>query len=136
MAYPAIGDYNGGVCPESHPVAIFSVFYEFFFDTSKFPDYQNWVYATGDKSVGYTLHGDYIQGWTNQTALQEALQTCTGTQGERASSCSVTSGVVTGGSTVPLEIPAPVENLGQNGPLPKLPGNNPIINFPNVTSSA
>jgi hypothetical protein len=36
MQYPAIGDFNGGVCPQSHPVALISLFYEFFFDTSKF----------------------------------------------------------------------------------------------------
>ena len=28
MAYPAIGTYDGGVCPESHPKAIFSLFWK------------------------------------------------------------------------------------------------------------
>ena len=58
MAFPAIGDYNGGVCPQSHPIAIISLFYEFFYDTSNFPDYQNWVWAMGDPT-GYGLHGDF-----------------------------------------------------------------------------
>lgn len=35
MAFSAIGDYNGGVCPKSHPVAIVSVFTKFFYDTTQ-----------------------------------------------------------------------------------------------------
>lgn len=54
MAFPAIGDYNGGVCPESHPVAIVSVFYEFFYNTGKITDFNRWVYSSGD-GVGYGL---------------------------------------------------------------------------------
>jgi hypothetical protein len=64
MAYPAIGDYNFGVCPSSHPIAIFSVFYEFFFDTSPYTNFNKFVYAMGDVT-GYGLHGDFINGWTD-----------------------------------------------------------------------
>lgn len=54
MAFPAIGDYNGGVCPESHPVAIVSVFTEFFYNTRQVKDSNRWVYSEGD-GVGYAL---------------------------------------------------------------------------------
>lgn len=54
MAFPAIGDYNGGVCPESHPIAIVSVFTEFFYNTRQVTDFNRWVYSEGD-GVGYAL---------------------------------------------------------------------------------
>lgn len=62
MSYPVYGpggQYNGGMCPPTHPKAIYSVFYEFFFDTSAFQDWQNLIYSMGDVT-GYGLHGDYL----------------------------------------------------------------------------
>ena len=127
MAYPAIGHYNKGVCPESHPVALISIFYEFVFKTEPFPDYENWIYAMGDPT-GYGLHGDFINGWTDQDALQDALRTCTGDKGLDSPSCSITKGQKSAIAPqfVPLEVPSPKEEVGQNGPVPKLPGDNPI----------
>ena len=54
MAFPALGDYNGGVCPESHPIATVSVFTEFFYNTRQITDFNRWVYSEGD-GVGYAL---------------------------------------------------------------------------------
>jgi hypothetical protein len=88
MAFPAIGAYNGGVCPQSHPVAIYSVFYEFYYDTSPFTDYANLVYAMGDPT-GYGLHGDFLNGWSDQNALAQAVDTCQGPQGPAATTCSI-----------------------------------------------
>lgn len=56
MSFPAIGTYNSGVCPESHPRAIVSVFYEFFYATGAVQDFNRWVWAQGD-TTGYGLHG-------------------------------------------------------------------------------
>lgn len=124
MAYPAIGDYNGGVCPPSHPTAIFSIFYEFFYDTSPYPDWQNLVYAMGDKT-GYGLHGDFINGWTDQNALQNSMATCTGPQNVEAPGCSLgRPGVVS--SQSPEVAAIYEEDIGLNGPISRLPGNNPI----------
>ncbi|KAN0099385.1 protein of unknown function (DUF1996) domain containing protein [Hyaloscypha variabilis] len=124
MAFPAFGDYNGGVCPQSHPVAIYSVFYEFYYDTSPFTDYQNLVYAMGDPT-GYGLHGDFLNGWSDQNALAQAVNTCQGPEGAYATTCSVNS---EDGSAVALNpvVPAPAENVGLTGPIAALPGNNPI----------
>ena len=59
MSYPdpRYGDYNGGVCPESHPHAVITLFYEFHFDTSPYAD-RNFVFAQGDKT-GHGFHGDF-----------------------------------------------------------------------------
>lgn len=122
MAYPAIGAYNGGVCPATHPVAILSVFFEFFFYTEPFPDHK-FVYAMGD-TTGYGLHGDFLNGW-DQEALDRSLETCTGPLGAYAQNCSVNAGQGSA-SQEALEVAAPVEDVGLNGPLDTLPGNNTI----------
>ncbi|KAL4923781.1 DUF1996 domain-containing protein [Aspergillus undulatus] len=123
MAYPAVGDYNKGVCPKSHPMAIYSIFVEFIFNTKPFPDYQNWVYATGDRT-GYGLHGDFINGWTDQVALQGAFETCTGSGWLRDPRCSITK--TQKRPLVPLflqpDAPVPGDDLGQKAAIPKLPG--------------
>ena len=151
MAFPAIGAYNGGVCPQSHPKAIYSVFYEFFYDTSPFTDFNRWVYAMGDPT-GYGLHGDFINGWTDQNALVEAVPTCQGPDGFYSPSCSVnvrehavslpctynsteTNNIIKQageGSAVSLtpQVPAPTEAVGLSGPIPALPGNNPVTGTP------
>jgi len=124
MAFPAIGDYNGGVCPQNHPIAILSIFYEFYYDTSAFPDYANWVYAMGDPT-GYGLHADFVNGW-NQNALEQSLVSCSGPQGAYAPTCSVNAGQGSAVSLKPQVASSPLENVGLTGPIPALPGNNPI----------
>jgi len=127
MAFP-VGSYNGGYCPKSHPVAIYSVFYEFFYDTGAIQNFNRLVWAMGDPT-GYGLHGDYINGW-NQTALDNAMRTCTGTNGVQTPSCSLWVPSLNGpgaasSQTVQTTNPNP-EPVGFQGPLSALPGNNPV----------
>ncbi|PKY00178.1 hypothetical protein P168DRAFT_276618 [Aspergillus campestris IBT 28561] len=125
MAYPASGDYNSGVCPKSHPVAILSIFLEFFFNTHPFPDHDNWVYSNGD-ATGYGLHGDYINGWEDQVALGNAMKTCTGPKLLNDPKCSLTKHQkrpLTPVKQTP-EIAASEEEIGQNGRVLQLPGHN------------
>ncbi|KAL2869543.1 DUF1996 domain-containing protein [Aspergillus lucknowensis] len=126
VAFPAIGDYNTGVCPESHPVAIFSVFLEFFYATKDFPDWENWVYAMGDPT-GYGLHGDFVNGWTDLDALGKAFETCSG-DGKSTNSpdCSITKGKLQSAEPQDAETPPPDEDVGLENPLAKLPGDNPV----------
>ncbi|KAL4993326.1 hypothetical protein BDV10DRAFT_199711 [Aspergillus recurvatus] len=90
------------VCSESHPVAIFSIFVEFIFNTEPFADYQNLLYATGDRS-GYGLHGDFINGWTDQVALQSAFEKCTGKGWLQDPGCSITKTQTRPVAPLPLE---------------------------------
>ncbi|KAL4867849.1 hypothetical protein BDV12DRAFT_209569 [Aspergillus spectabilis] len=102
MAYPAIGDYNKGICPKTHPVGIFSIFIEILFNTKPFPDYKNWVYAIGDRT-GYGLHG---KGWLSDPK------------------CSITMTQKRPLSPVALqpEVSSPPDELGQNRTIQALPG--------------
>ncbi|KAL4865310.1 hypothetical protein BDV12DRAFT_211101 [Aspergillus spectabilis] len=126
MSFPAIGNYNGGVCPQSHPIAITSIFLEFFYDTSRLPDWENLVYAMGDRT-GYGLHGDFVNGWTDINALSNAFKTCSGPNiSLNSPGCSITQGRMIPSQPRTLEHAAPVEDLGLQAPLRALPGNNPV----------
>jgi len=120
MAYPYIGDFNFGVCPESHPKALFSLFYEFFYTTSVYNDIDRFAFANGDPT-GYGFHGDFVMGWTNRDLLQSAFRDCTG-----PIDCPKLQNQ--GQEKRPLIFPAIFEEeIGLNGPIPKLPGDNPVV---------
>ncbi|KAK5996302.1 hypothetical protein PT974_03057 [Cladobotryum mycophilum] len=126
VSYTAYGDYNFGVCPQSHPKAIFSVFFEFFYYTSQIKDYNRLVYATGDPT-GFSLHGDFLNGWKDQNALNRAMATCTGPRGVDDPGCSINVATPPGqGGPQPIERAPPTEDVGLKNTLDKLPGNNPI----------
>lgn len=131
MAFPAIGDYNNGVCPESHPFAIFSVFTEFFYETGAIKDFNMLAWAMGDPT-GYGLHGDFLNGWTDQDALQSGMHTCTGPRGVQDPKCSFNVGNDGPGHADKqmLEVAPPNEEVGFRGPLDRLPGDNPLRGQP------
>ncbi|KPI43277.1 uncharacterized protein AB675_6926 [Cyphellophora attinorum] len=87
VAYP-VGGYNGGKCPDTHPVNLISVFIEILWQTDKFKDFWNpddknhpqpFVFAHGDPT-GYGGHGDFLNGW-DIPLLQRAIDTCTSNSG-------------------------------------------------------
>jgi len=122
VAYPAKGDYNGGVCPKSHPKAIMSLFYEFFFEVSTYSDFNRFAFSCGDPT-GYGYHGDFIMGWTDRDLLQTAHKDCVS-----ASDCPKLGNQPRQAQT--LIYPAIYEEqVGLNGPIASLPGNNPVV-FP------
>jgi hypothetical protein len=140
VAYPTISTYDGGICPQSHPVALISIFYEFFFDTSPYPDFTNLIFSNGD-TTGYGFHGEFINGWTNITTLQESFVTCD----DFNPACSIrTNSTVDVQESHPLMHPAIYEEeVGLNGPISTLAGNPPIwtatssaLSVPSATASS
>ena len=126
MAYPVGGAYDSGSCPQSHPVAIYSLFYEFFYEVSEIKNFNRLVYAMGD-ATGYGLHGDFINGWTDQDALEKALPTCTGASGVSDPDCSlVVDGSAGSSSAQKPETSEPTEDVGLGGSIANLPGKNPV----------
>jgi len=120
VAYPAIGNYNGGICPQTHPKAIFSIFYEFYFETGNYTDINKFVLAQGDPT-GFGYHGDFVMGWTNRTALQNAHRDCI-----NSADCPTLQNQPANPQT--LIFPAIFEeDIGLAGnPIASLPGNNPV----------
>jgi len=123
VAYPEKGDYNGGVCPKSHPVALLSIFFEFFFDVSAYNDINRFAFACADPT-GYGFHGDFIMGWTDRNKLQNAHKNCVS-----ASDCPDLGNQPRNPQTL-IHPAVYEEEVGLHGPIPKLPGNNPVV-FPN-----
>jgi hypothetical protein len=134
VAYPAIGQFNFGVCPATHPKAIFSIFFEFYFETGNYTDLK-FVYANGDPT-GFGYHGDFFMGWTNHTALQRAHDDCV-----TVADCPTLGNK--GQTREPLIYPAIFEeDIGLTGmPLAALPGNNPVtwpeksLSIPSIRSN-
>lgn len=74
MAYPEGEHYDSGKCPETHPVPMVSIFYEFIFDTGAFAN--NWygnsqpfAYSSGDRT-GYGFHADFVSFQRHMTLKQ------------------------------------------------------------------
>ncbi|KAH8800438.1 hypothetical protein F5884DRAFT_685979 [Xylogone sp. PMI_703] len=134
VSYPDYthGNYQGGYCPKSHPVALFSLFYEFFFTTHDFPD-TKFIFSNSD-TTGYGLHGDFINGWTDLNVLQNAFN-CIG------DNCPINAPVANGGhrqgaSTPQLVTPAVYEeDIGLTNPIRSLPnqGLTPTTSAPSST---
>jgi hypothetical protein len=130
MAYPdpAKGDTMGGMCPKSHPVALFHIGAEFAFDTASLGivDSTNLIFSSGD-TTGFGGHGDFIQGWTDLVALGNSFNNCLGIGTACAwNSFGTPDGKMGVKSKLDPEIMPPAEEIGQSGPLAALPGVNPV----------
>lgn len=126
------------MCPESHPVALISIGVEYWFDTdgAGVTDPKTLVWANGD-TTGYGFHGDFIQGWTNLTALQDSFQNCFNTSYCPWNSFGTSDGIAPHPQNLNPEIPAVYEEeIGLQGPISKLPGNNPVYNPSSTVSTA
>ena len=130
MAYPS--GVDTGVCPDSHPNPVISIFYEVLWDTGPFAslwdgDEQPFVLSMGD-STGLGYHGDFVMGW-DVDLLQSAVDDCTSDSGA-VSDCSHFTQVPTDQSNS-CAVPSPVDEQVL-GNLKTLPGCNPVTNTPTV----
>lgn len=95
------------------------IFFEFFFETQNIQDFNRFAFSCGD-ATGYGYHGDFVMGWTNRDLLQTAHRDCV-----NAADCPKLGNQP--GQTQKLLYPAIYEEeIGLNGPIDKLPGNNPV----------
>jgi len=108
------------VCAQNLTLLLFSIFYEFFFYTSTYTDFDRFAFANGDPT-GYGYHGDFLMGWTNRTLLQTAHKDCI-----NAANCPKLGNEPM--TARQLIYPAIYEEeIGLNGPIPSLPGNKPVV---------
>ncbi|WVQ64087.1 uncharacterized protein L199_002246 [Kwoniella botswanensis] len=130
VAYPASGGFDsGGPCPATHPKRIMSLFYEFHFSDKYEYKAGARVWANGD-DVGYSSHGDFTNGWPTGLfpKVFEAGSSCD--VGFSIEKCPVLEPIFTGGGgdTCTPDDPSVIidEEVGENGLLTALPGNNPL----------
>ncbi|KAI9062003.1 WSC-domain-containing protein [Trametes sanguinea] len=135
VAYP-IQAFNGGDCPDSHPVHLMSLFYEMGVAVNQFDFHGNgtWVLANGD-TTGFGLHADFQNGW-DVDLLQQAIDQCSGQSGNLADCAPLVA------ASDPAAAAACVfqgdlvdEPTGVNAPIPALPGCNPVFGSGQDTSS-
>lgn len=136
MAYPDPtlgGTTQGGMCPSSHPVSVINIGAEFGFNLNGVTDPTTLVFANGD-TTGFGFHGDFYQGWTNSTALQESFSTCIDSSDCPWELFDSPTGMAIIPTAYAPQTPPPYENIGLTGPIAALPGDNPVYTGPrNVT---
>lgn len=128
VAYPDAslgGNTQGGMCPASHPRAMINVGAEFGWNLNGITDPASLVFANGD-TTGYGFHADFYMGWENRTALKESFATCLSNDDCPWRSFGSPNGENPNPTARNPQQAPPYENIGQNGPIAKLPGDNPV----------
>jgi hypothetical protein len=127
MAYPDAslgGNTQGGMCPPSHPKAVINIGAEFGWSLDGITDTKSLVFANGD-TTGFGFHADFYMGWKNPQALQESFSNCFTNDDCPWRAFGSPTGQDPNPTTRKPDAPPPPDNIGQNGPIKKLPGNNP-----------
>ncbi|KAI0353830.1 WSC-domain-containing protein [Trametes cingulata] len=135
MAYP-IQNFDSGDCPDTHPVHLISLFYEMGVSVQDFEFHGNgtWVLANGD-TTGYGLHADFQNGW-DVDLLQAAIDQCSGASGN-VFDCAPLAAVYDRDAANACVFQGQLvnEDIGLNGPIPALPGCNPVFGDNNPKSA-
>lgn len=136
VVYPKDGNYDGGRCPESHPVHLVTLFSEVYYDTRGFKDQwygegQPFVLANGD-ATGYGYHGDFVNGW-DVDALQKGLDSCP--DGVENCAQKVFGEFWSQGETGACKLPSMIDEP-VTGVLDKLPGCNEVSYGPEPAAKA
>lgn len=125
MSYP-VGAYNDGVCPDTHPVHLISLFYELVAPTGNFPYHGSgtWSLSNGDPK-GLRMHGDFVMGWNDTDLLQQFIDNCPNAMGNIAD-CPPLAAVLdtTAPGACQFEGEIVDEAIGMDGPIAALPGCN------------
>lgn len=128
MSYPdpdLHGDTQGGMCPSSHPVAIINIGAEFGFGLDGLTDGTNFVFSNGD-TTGYGFHADFFAGWKDEEALVNSFANCFDNNNCPWRAFGSPTGEDPDPTKLQPETAAPAENIGLDGSLDKLPGDNPV----------
>ncbi|KAB8230286.1 DUF1996 domain-containing protein [Aspergillus alliaceus] len=136
MAYPVSGTYDNGICPDTHPVHLVSLFFEVIWQTNLFAadwhgNIQPFVLANGDPT-GFGMHGDFVNGW-DIDVLQTAIDQCTNDSG-RLEDCVTSDNkpvfdFFTNEECQACKLPTLVDEQ-IDGTLDQLPGCNPLTYGP------
>ncbi|KAF4502425.1 WSC domain containing protein [Fusarium agapanthi] len=132
MAYPDRSD--SGVCPQSHPKRLVTIFYGVVFQVDQFEDRWHggshpFVFSNGDPT-GYGLHGDFLNGW-DVKVLQKPVNECTDASGviEKCPVLTLFDDDAINGCRVPVQV-----DEKTNGVLKTLPGCNPVMLGPELAT--
>ena len=116
---------QGGMCPESHPIAMINIGAQFWFSLEGIFDPHSLVFVNGD-TTDYGFHGDFYMGWQDATALEESVADFFTNDYHPWRAFGSPTGRDHVATAMEPETAAPVEDVGLKGPIVKLPGYNPV----------
>lgn len=129
---------SGRVCPSSHSTPICTIVTEHGYLSSPY-DPKSLMLSNGDMA-GYSLHGDFMMGWTDRNLLQRALEesTCLGRENnfqDGSPQCNALAPThnPSAAATCRLQSKVPEESVGLTSAITKLPGCN-LLTVAGVTS--
>ncbi|EIW67152.1 hypothetical protein TREMEDRAFT_65020 [Tremella mesenterica DSM 1558] len=145
VAYSSEGNFDGGgKCPDTHPKRIMGLFYEWFYEDDFEYRENARVLATGDY-LGLGFHGDFTNGWPVGTFQKIFAEGSLCAENGGISDCKPLEDFDQHGKNGDCKYQGLLvdEDIGHNGPLTKLPGNNPLWGgtttgtpIPNYTETA
>jgi hypothetical protein len=123
---PALhGDTQGGMCPSTHPVALINIGAEFGFGLDGLTDGTKLVFSNGD-TTGAGFHADFFAGWKDEKALTNSFMDCFDNDDCPWRAFNSPTGEDPNPTRLVPEDDVLVEEIGLNGPIDKLPGDNPV----------
>ncbi|KAL9086091.1 MAG: hypothetical protein Q9165_007303 [Trypethelium subeluteriae] len=116
-----------GVCTEpGYQVRVPGLFYELLYNVTAFTGHEGqYILSTGDPT-GYSLHGDFLMGWTSPTLLSSAVSQCLDPAG-LIDNCPLFSINDTAVSSCTMAIPSPIQTDNPTGPRQGLAGGLPVV---------
>jgi hypothetical protein len=128
MVYPVVTNWKQN-CPEGF-IHVPHIFYEVYWDTISFRDRwvrdgksQPFVLSNGDP-LGYSLHGDFIAGW-NEDTLKTIIDTCNAGDEGMDKCPNLPQGLNT---ATDCHIDNPIDEV-IDGVFDALPGDNPLKSY-------
>ena len=120
---------DNGVCSPEFPVQLIHLFYEVYYGVTQIDqsDGGQFVFANGD-TTGYGFHGDFINGWDNQTLVNGLAECANNDSITYPAACPAFVVDEDYSTNCPEEPPIIDEKV--HGLLTSLPGCNPVTSGP------
>lgn len=113
------------MCPPDHPIALINIGAEFGWNLNGITDPGSLVFANGD-TTGFGFHADFYMGWKDPSALENSFAECFTNENCPWRAFGSPDGQDPNPTAMLPEVLPPFEEIGQIGPIARLPGHNTV----------